>query len=106
MLPRKGNKFKLKMGISISDRVHENIDMHTQDYRRRNLAAALELKGVSRAELSRMAECPPPHISMLLKGPRPFGHDLARKFESLLALRQGWLDEEVPLTDKAIEVAK
>ena len=106
MLPRKGNNFKHKMGISISVRVPENIDMHTQDFRRRNLATALQASGTTRAELSRMADCPPSHITMLLNGPRPFGHDLARKFEALLNLRSGWLDEEIPLTDKAIGIAR
>ena len=70
------------------------------------MAAALDDAGISRAEFSRMAAMQPPHITMLLNGPRPFGHDMARKFETLLALRPGWLDEEIPLTDKALDIAR
>lgn len=86
--------------------VMDNADMTTQDYRRRNLEAALEERGLSKAAFARLADKPRPNITQMLNGSRPFGAELAREFERLLNLRYGWLDEEVPLTNKAINLAR
>jgi predicted transcriptional regulator len=106
ILPRDGNGDKQKMRISFTECIAENCDMHTQDYRRRNLARALDELGIKQAEFARMVNRPAPNISQLIRKDRPFGHELAREFETTLGLRYGWLDEEIPLTDKAIGIAR
>lgn len=106
MLPLAGNELQQGMRMPNNDSVIHNSEMTTQDYRRRNLDRALEERGMSRAEFARLADKPRPNITQMLNGSRTFGAELAREFEQILNLRYGWLDEEVPLTNKAIHLAR
>lgn len=88
------------------DNLSDNSDMDLTEFRRRNLARALREKDVSRAELARRIDVSPPNVTQLINGPRSFGNEIARRIEEAIGLRFGWLDEEVPLTDQAINVAR
>lgn len=106
MLPLAGNKLQHRLRIAGDGNLSDNADMNTYNYRRANLAAVMSQLGLSKADLARRAEMPPPNVTQILNGKRPFGADIARRLEELLSLRYGYLDEEVPLTDQALHLAR
>lgn len=89
------------------DYMQENKCMDIQENRRRNLA--LVIKERYKNNQRRFAieyDTPPPNISQMLKGSRSFGNDWARRIEENEGLRPGWMDEEIPLSDEAMSLAR
>jgi hypothetical protein len=75
-------------------------------YRRRNLARIIKERYGKGAEFARAYEMPAPNVSQLVNGPRAFGPEMARRIEEKEGLRLGWMDEEIPFTDKALMLAR
>jgi hypothetical protein len=99
----KANHF---LRIPTDELIGQNSQMGIDDYRRRNLAVLIKLRYKSQADFSRKYGIPPPNVNALLRGDRSFGGYLARRFEAGEELRPGWLDEEIPLTDEALSIAR
>lgn len=106
-IPFTGNKGNRSLIISAGDNLPYDARMDTTAFRRRNLRTIIDDR--YEGKLARFAEAydmPRPNITQLIKGPRAFGSELARRIEEKEGLRLGWMDEEVPLSDQALRIAR
>ena len=106
MLSILDNPSTAMLRISNAGNLSQNGEMTITDYRRRNLINVLKDKSMKRSDLARLIDKPMPNVSQMLNGPRSFGSATAREIEEKLNLRPGYLDEEVPLTNQAIGLAR
>lgn len=107
MLPTAGNKSNQRLRISPTENSLQNPTMDTTEIRRRNLQRVIDERySGKKSAFADAYEMPRPNVTQLIRGPRAFGNEIARKIEEREGMRHGWMDEEVPLTDAALSLSR